>query len=107
MSRMNDPQLNEGTSGTSGSATGATSAMRDKAQDVAQNLTEMGSHLKDAAVEQYENVRDQASEYYEAGKDKARQWVDDLEGYVREQPIKSLLIAAGAGVLLGIIWKRS
>ena len=31
----------------------------------------------------------------------------ELEEYVREQPIKSLLMAAGVGVLLGILWKRS
>ena len=30
-----------------------------------------------------------------------------LEEYVQEKPIQSLLIAAGVGLLLGILWKRS
>ena len=30
-----------------------------------------------------------------------------VEEYVREQPIKALAIAAGVGVVLGILWKRS
>jgi ElaB/YqjD/DUF883 family membrane-anchored ribosome-binding protein len=30
-----------------------------------------------------------------------------LEDYVREKPLRSLLIAAGVGMLLGILWKRS
>ena len=39
--------------------------------------------------------------------DKAVEWQNQLEDYVREQPLKAVLMAAGVGVLLGIIWKRS
>ena len=62
--------------------------------------------LRDAATEQYQNVKDSATEYYEAGRDKAMEWESQIEDYVRERPIKSLLMAAGVGALLGIIWKR-
>jgi ElaB/YqjD/DUF883 family membrane-anchored ribosome-binding protein len=30
-----------------------------------------------------------------------------LEQYVQEKPIQALLMAAGVGLLLGILWKRS
>jgi ElaB/YqjD/DUF883 family membrane-anchored ribosome-binding protein len=67
----------------------------------------MGSQVRDTATEQYQAARDTAAEYYQAGRDKAVQWEEQLETYVREQPLKSLLIAAGIGVVLGVIWKRS
>jgi ElaB/YqjD/DUF883 family membrane-anchored ribosome-binding protein len=74
---------------------------------VATNLRDMGSQVRDAASEKYENIKETASEYYQAGRDKAAQWENQIEDYVREQPIKSLLMAAGVGILLGILWKRS
>jgi ElaB/YqjD/DUF883 family membrane-anchored ribosome-binding protein len=32
--------------------------------------------------------------------------MDPIERYVRERPVKSLLIAAGAGALLGLLFSR-
>ena len=90
MSRMNNPE----TGGT------ATSQLRDKAQEVVGNV-------KDAANEQYEHLRDTAEEYYEMGRDTAQQRQRGLEEYVQEKPVKALLIAAGVGMLMGILWKRS
>jgi ElaB/YqjD/DUF883 family membrane-anchored ribosome-binding protein len=52
-------------------------------------------------------LRDQAADYYEQGREKAHEWQHGVEQYVQEQPIKALLIAAGVGMLLGILWKRS
>ena len=79
---------------------GTASQLRDKASEVATNL-------RDAAAEKYENIKDSATEYYQAGRDKAVEWENQIEEYVRERPIKSLLMAAGVGILLGILWKRS
>jgi ElaB/YqjD/DUF883 family membrane-anchored ribosome-binding protein len=86
---------------------GVTSQLKDKATEVASSLRDMGSQVRDTATEQYQAARDTAAEYYQAGRDKAVQWEEQLETYVREQPLKSLLIAAGVGVVLGVIWKRS
>lgn len=36
----------------------------------------------------------------------AREQVDPLEEYVREKPLKSMLIAAGVGALLGVVFLR-
>lgn len=91
MSRINEPNTGEGS---------ATSQLRDKASEVAGNL-------KDAASEQFEHVRDTAEEYYNQGRERAQQWQHSLEDYIQEQPVKSLLIAAGVGVVFGILWKRS
>ena len=96
MSRMNEP-------------TGAAGAgdLRDTAAQVGQNIRDLGSQVRDAASEQYDQVRRQAQEYYEQGRERARELEQNLESYVQEKPIQSLLIAAGVGMLLGILWKRS
>ena len=94
-------------SGNTPNPQAATSQLRDKASEVASNLRDMGSQVRDAATEQYQNIKESATEYYQAGRDKAVQWENQIEEYVREQPIKSLLMAAGVGILLGILWKRS
>jgi ElaB/YqjD/DUF883 family membrane-anchored ribosome-binding protein len=101
MSRINEPGSGSGQQSGGGSAAGGTvSQLRDKAASMAGNI-------RDAATEQYEHLRDTASEYYDQGRRKAQEWQQGLEEYVQEQPIKSLLIAAGVGMLLGILWKRS
>ena len=53
--------------------------------------------MRDAAQEKLQNVREQAADYYERGRESAREWEQGVEDYIKEQPIKSLLIAAGVG----------
>ena len=98
MSRMSNPGTSEQEQG--GGAGGAASQLRDKA-------AELTGTLRDAATEQYENLRGSAEEYYDQGRQKAQEWQHGLEEYVKEQPVKALLIAAGVGVLLGVLWKKS
>jgi ElaB/YqjD/DUF883 family membrane-anchored ribosome-binding protein len=88
--------------------------VKGKAQEAKEKLREMGSaasqqvnQLKDSATEYYEQGREKAQEYYEQGRQKAMELEQNLEEYVREQPIKSVMIAAGIGLLLGILWRRS
>jgi ElaB/YqjD/DUF883 family membrane-anchored ribosome-binding protein len=81
--------------------------IRETAAEVQQNIRDMGGQIREAAAESYDNLRDQAREYYEQGRERALEWEQGLEDYVREKPLRSLLIAAGVGMLLGILWKRS
>jgi len=99
--------MNESNTQSSTGTAGATEQLKGKAAEVTQNIREMGGQVRDAAQEKYEQLRDQASEYYDQGREAAREWQGNLETYVREQPLKAVLIAAGVGVLLGVIWKRS
>lgn len=71
-----------------------------------EGLHDIGNRVKEAARQKYEDLRDRASSYYESGRERAKQWEQSIEGYVQEKPVKSLLIAAGVGFLLGAIWKR-
>jgi ElaB/YqjD/DUF883 family membrane-anchored ribosome-binding protein len=97
MSRMSD-------TGNAGSATGRAG---EAAQQVGHNLRDLGGQVRDAAREKYEQLSGQANEYYEQSKEKAQEWEQGLESYVQEKPIQALLIAAGVGMLLGVLWKRS
>jgi ElaB/YqjD/DUF883 family membrane-anchored ribosome-binding protein len=97
---MNDP-ANQGTQG------GATEQLRDKASEVTQNLRDIGGQVKDVAGEKYNQLRDQASEYYHQGRETAQEWEQSLEGYVQEKPLQAVVIAAGIGLVLGLLWKRS
>ena len=90
MSRINEPETQE-QSGTTG--------LREKAG-------EMAGDIRDAAAEKYQNVRDAAERGYEQGREKVQEWQHDLEDYIQAQPVKALLIAAGVGMVLGILWKR-
>jgi ElaB/YqjD/DUF883 family membrane-anchored ribosome-binding protein len=71
-------------------------ALKKKATNVAQ----------DVAQEAMEEIRESAAEYYELGREKVEGAASRFERYVREQPIKSLLIAAGAGLIFGRFWMR-
>src|SRR5438094_655821 len=55
----------------------------------------------------YNQLRDQASQYYDQGRQRAQEWEESLENYIHEKPLQAVLIAAGVGVLLGLLWKRS
>jgi ElaB/YqjD/DUF883 family membrane-anchored ribosome-binding protein len=84
----------------------ATDQLREKASEVGQNVRELGGQAREAAREQYDRLRGRAEEYYDRGRERAMEWEQGLEEYVQEQPIKSLLIAAGVGMLLGFFWRR-
>lgn len=94
-----------------------TEQLKQSTSELGGHLREIGTHAKgaagealhqakDVASEKYGKVRDAAGEYYEQGREKVGEYQGQLETYVREQPIKALLIAAGAGLVLGAIWKR-
>ena len=78
-----------------------------QAAEVTKDLQEMGGIVRDAAEEKLAQVRENASEYYDQGRDKVHDVVCTFEQFVRQQPFKSLLIAAGVGWLLGRFWRRS
>jgi len=59
-----------------------------------------------AAQAKFEQVRENAAEYYEQGREKVHGAMCSVEQYVREQPIKSVLIGAGIGLLYGRFWMR-
>lgn len=75
-----------------------------QATAVTKNLQEMGDIAKDAAQKKLGQMREHASAYYQQGQDQVQGVVSAFEQSVRQRPLKSVLIAAGAGLLLGRFW---
>jgi ElaB/YqjD/DUF883 family membrane-anchored ribosome-binding protein len=71
----------------------------DQIHDTAVGLTD---NLRDVAV----GARDMAAEKYKKSRDAAMRWEHNIESHIAEKPLQSLLIAAGAGFLLGMLWRR-
>jgi ElaB/YqjD/DUF883 family membrane-anchored ribosome-binding protein len=47
-----------------------------------------------------------ATEYYEQGRERVLAWQQQLETQVREKPLQTLLMAAGIGLLFGLLKRR-
>jgi ElaB/YqjD/DUF883 family membrane-anchored ribosome-binding protein len=77
-----------------------------KTRTVTQDIQELGGLAREMAQEKVEQLRTSASEFCEEGRDKAQQVERSFEEFVRQQPLKSVLIAAGVGMLLGGFWMR-
>ena len=103
MSRMGDT----GSQGGQGGQGGGQGGLAESATQVGENLRNLGGQVRDAATERYSQLRDQATQYYDQGRERAREWEESLESYVHEKPLQAVLIAAGVGVLLGLLGKRS
>jgi ElaB/YqjD/DUF883 family membrane-anchored ribosome-binding protein len=90
-----------------GNSQNAAAGVSDTAQQVGQNLRDLGSQVRDAAKEKYDQYTDQARAYVDQGREAAQEWEHTLESYMQEKPLQALAIAAGVGLLLGLLWKRS
>ena len=67
---------------------------------------EIGKELRDQAQELIVQGKDIASEYYEEGRNQVLAWQQQLENQVWKKPLQSLLIAAGVGLLFGLLRRR-
>jgi len=85
---------------------GANGRMGKQARKVIQDVQEMGGAARDVAQEKLEHLRESASEYKDQGRDKVEQVERTIEQFIRERPLKTVLIAAGVGLLIGRFWMR-
>ena len=70
-------------------------------QSVADDLTELGSHASELAQKRYRNMKDDAMSLAEQGRERLEEMEESLEDYIGENPIKSMVIAAIAGLIVG------
>jgi ElaB/YqjD/DUF883 family membrane-anchored ribosome-binding protein len=89
-----------------------TTSFGEQTRKVADDVRELGSmavtgagealqSLKERGSEAVEGARERAHDTLEQGKQQLVKARDGFEGYVTENPFKSILIAAGVGALLG------
>ena len=67
---------------------------------------ETGKEMRDQAQDLMAQGKEVAAEYYEEGLNQVLAWQQQLENQVREKPLQSLLMAAGVGLLLGLLRRR-
>ena len=67
---------------------------------------EKGSQIKEGAQEAMQQVGTSVSQLADRGRETMGQLGEGLEDRIRSKPLQSVLIAAGVGMLLGLIWKR-
>jgi ElaB/YqjD/DUF883 family membrane-anchored ribosome-binding protein len=84
----------------------AQQAVEDTGHRVRDKAAEVSQQIKDAAGEKFEEVRSRATDVYNRGRETAEEWEQSLESYVQAKPLQAVLLAAGVGLLLGLIWKR-
>ena len=77
-----------------------------QSRQVTKDLRQIGATAKAVAREKLGQLRDNASDYVEQGRKKKQQIEHGFEQYIRESPLKSILIATGVGLLLGRFWRR-
>ena len=79
----------------SSSSTERREGMQDAGQEMSQKMQEIARQGQEAAAE-----------YYQQGREQVLAWQRQLEHQVREKPMQSLLIAAGIGLLFGLLRRR-
>jgi ElaB/YqjD/DUF883 family membrane-anchored ribosome-binding protein len=95
------------------SAGDGVSQLREQTATIKEDIRTLGSIARDVAQEKLDEARSVASDavdssrrhaedIYEQGRDKAEEVEDQVIDYVRSKPIKSMLIAGGVGILLGV-----
>ena len=67
---------------------------------------EIGNEMREQAQDLMAQGKEVATEYYEEGRNQVLAWQQQLENQVREKPLQSLLMAAGVGLLLGLLRRR-
>ncbi len=79
----------------------------EQSSKVVSDIRELGNMAKASVSEAAHDLRDQGSALLEAGRDRVTHFRDDFERSIVAHPLRSVLIAAGVGALLGLTLRRS
>jgi ElaB/YqjD/DUF883 family membrane-anchored ribosome-binding protein len=76
--------------------------MQEAGKEVGQKAQEMGQKVQELTTQGQEV----AAEYYQQGRERVLAWQQQLQTQVREKPLQTLLMAAGIGLLFGLLRRR-
>lgn len=82
------------------------SNLRDKVAETGHNIAEIGHLARRAANDKLHDIGAAAAARVGRGKEKLMEVEGRLENRIQHQPIKSILVAAGIGLLLGIVFRK-
>jgi ElaB/YqjD/DUF883 family membrane-anchored ribosome-binding protein len=77
-----------------------------QASVISKDLQDIGDATKKMATEGVHVLRQTAGEYVDRGRTRVREFEESIESRVKERPVKSLLVAAGIGFLMGAFFSR-
>ena len=84
----------------------ASERLAEQARKISQDVQEMGTVVKETAQEKLEQWRDSAEDLQGQAKERMYHAESTIEQCIRDQPVKSVLIAALAGLVFGRIFMR-
>ncbi len=84
----------------------ANGRLNHQAKKVSQDLRDMGRLTEDVAQEHLDHLRASATALRQQGRDTMQHMERTLEQFILERPLKTVLIAAGIGLLFGRFWMR-
>ena len=84
------------------SESGERSPAQETSRQVRDTAQEVSAQVSDTARQ----VSETASAYYEQGREKMGEVEHYLEDAIRTKPLQSVLLAAGVGLLIALLWKR-
>ena len=63
-------------------------------------------NIGEAVDDHYEEFKETARDSFKRGKKAAREYEASAEQFIQDQPLKTLLIAAGVGIVIGMLITR-
>jgi ElaB/YqjD/DUF883 family membrane-anchored ribosome-binding protein len=81
-------------------------AVDEEMPTITEGLQTAANAAKRLAGDSVEAVRETANQFMDQGRAKAQEVSESVETHVREKPVKSVLIAAVIGFVLGLIFVR-
>ena len=76
--------------------------LQEAGKEVGQKAQEMGQRVQELTTQGQEV----AAEYYQQGRERVLAWQQQLQTQVREKPLQTILMAAGVGLLFGLLRRR-
>lgn len=67
---------------------------------------EAAGELRHAAEEKVVQLREVASAKAEHFRSSAKEHVSELESYVRDNPVKAVMVSLGVGMVMGMLWRH-
>jgi len=78
----------------------------NSASTLKKDVEQLGKAMKEVAEDSVDYVRENVMDYYQKGQEMVQDASESMEGKIKKYPLRSLLIAAGVGFLLGVLRKK-
>lgn len=75
-------------------------------RDIREQAREQGAQVQEQAQEAMQQVGTGTSQISDLGRTAMNQLEETLEDRIRNKPLQAVLIAAGAGMFFGLLWRK-